>query len=82
MHTNIVNAVSLMMNKFVDDVETTIEKHLNEFKPVVHAKIWKNHEKNKNQKICLYQFSLSNKLWTSMKSVFNPCSILCICFGL
>ena len=35
-------------NKWVDDVETTIEKHLNEFKPVVHAKIWKN---NKNSKI-------------------------------
>jgi len=25
-------------NKCVDDVETTIEKHLKEFKPVVHAK--------------------------------------------
>ena len=36
-------------NKWVDDVETTIEKHLNEFKPVVNAKRWKNNKKNKNQ---------------------------------
>ena len=28
-------------NKWVDDVETSIEKHLNEFKPVVQAKRWK-----------------------------------------
>ena len=46
-HT-IVNAISLLnefilceeCSKFVDNVETTIEKHLNEFQPVVHAKRW------------------------------------------
>ena len=27
-------------NKWVDDVEPSIEKHLNEFKPVVQAKRW------------------------------------------
>ena len=37
-------------NNRVDDVETTIEKHLNEFKPVVHAKRWKNNKKNRNKK--------------------------------
>ena len=37
-------------NEWVDDVETTIEKHLNEFEPVVHAKRWKNKKKNKDQK--------------------------------
>ena len=36
-------------NKWVNDVELTIEKHLNEFKPVFHAKRLKN-KKNKNQK--------------------------------
>ena len=34
-------------SKWVDSVGTTIEKHLNEFEPVVHAKRWKNNEKNK-----------------------------------
>ena len=38
-------------SKWVDDVETTIEKHLNEFKPVVHAKRWKNNKKNKIKNI-------------------------------
>ena len=37
---------------WVDNVETTVEKkHLNEFKPVVHAKIW---NKNQNQKILMF----------------------------
>ena len=36
--------------KWADDVETTAEKHLNEFKPAVNAKRWKkNNKKNKNQ---------------------------------
>jgi len=43
--------------EWVDDVETTIEKHLNEFKPVVHAKRWKNNKNNQIQKN-VYQFSL------------------------
>ena len=37
-------------SKWVYDVETTIEKHSNEFKPVLNAKIWKNNKKNKSQK--------------------------------
>jgi len=37
-------------SKWVGGVETCIEKHLNEFKPVVNARRWKNNEKNKNQK--------------------------------
>ena len=36
-------------NKWVDDVETTIEKHSNEFQPAVNAKRWKNSKNNKNQ---------------------------------
>ena len=37
-------------SKLVDTVETTIEKYLNEFKPVVHCRIWKNKQKNQIQK--------------------------------
>ena len=42
-------------NKWVNDVEETIEKHLNEFKPVFHAKGWKNNKNNKNQKIIMFK---------------------------
>ena len=37
-------------DKWVNDVEEKIEKHLNGFKPVFHAKIWKANKKNKNRK--------------------------------
>ena len=38
-------------NKWDTDVETTIEKHFNEFKQVLHAKRWKkNNKKNQHQK--------------------------------
>ena len=37
-------------SKWADDVEATIEKHLNEFKPVFHARKWKNNKNNKDQK--------------------------------
>ena len=37
-------------SKWVDDVETIIEKHLNEFKPLVHCRRWKSNKKNKSQK--------------------------------
>ena len=36
--------------EWVDDVETTIEQHLKEFRPLVHAKRWKNNKNNKKQK--------------------------------
>ena len=47
-NTIVVNAIRLMMSiycvknvfKLIDNVGTTIEKYLNEFKPVVHAKRW------------------------------------------
>ena len=45
-------------NTWVDDVETSVEKHLDEFKPGVNAKRWKNNKNNNNQQKCLYQFSL------------------------
>ena len=38
-------------NKWVDDVETIIEKHLNDFKPVFNAKGWNKNKKNQHQKI-------------------------------
>ena len=67
-NTIVVNAILLMMSiycvecsEWSDKVETTIEKHVNEPKAVVHAKRWKNNKNNKNQKIGLYQFSLYNK---------------------
>jgi hypothetical protein len=41
-------------NKWVGDVKTSIEKHVNEFKPVVNAKRWKNNKNNKNQKIIMF----------------------------
>ena len=37
-------------SKWVDDVETTIETHTREVKPVVNAKRWKNNKENKTQK--------------------------------
>ena len=37
-------------SKWINDVEETIEKHLNEFKPVFHAKRLKNNKNNKTQK--------------------------------
>ena len=40
--------------KWVDDVETTIEKHLNGFKPVVHSKRWKSNKDNKIPKIIMF----------------------------
>ena len=40
--------------KWVDDVETTTEKHLNEFQPVVHCKRWKNNQNNKHQKVIMF----------------------------
>ena len=40
--------------KWIDDVETTVDKHLNEFKPVVHAKTWKNESKNRNRKVPVF----------------------------
>ena len=40
-------------SKWVDDVESTIEKHSSEFKPVVHDKIWKNNKNNKNKKVIM-----------------------------
>jgi len=41
--------------KFLDDVEATIEEHLNEFKAVVHAKRWKkNNKNNQTQKIVMF----------------------------
>jgi len=37
-------------SKWLDDVETTIEKHVNAFKPVVSCKRWKmDQKKNQNQ---------------------------------
>ena len=36
--------------KRINGVEETIDKHLNEFKPVYHARRWKTNEKNKIQK--------------------------------
>ena len=75
-------------NKWVDDVETTIEKlSLNQrfmlkygrTIRVMKVKIWKNNKSNENQKqLCLYQFSLYNKCCISIKSVFKPRSSLCI----
>jgi len=41
-------------SKRVDDVEPTVQTHLNEFKPVVHAKTWKNNKKNTNQKMIMF----------------------------
>ena len=43
---------------WVDNVETTIEKHLHEFKPVVHAKRWKKNNKKKQHqnKSCYINF--------------------------
>ena len=40
-------------SKRVDGVEATIEKHLNEFKPVCNAKRWKN---NKNKTIFIIEY--------------------------
>ena len=36
-------------SKLVAVVETTIEKHLNQLKPVVNAKRWKNNKNNQKQ---------------------------------
>jgi len=41
-------------SKLADDVETSIAKHLNEFKPVVNARRWKSNKKNKNPKNHVY----------------------------
>ena len=41
-------------SKWVDDVETCIAKHLNEFKPVVNARRLKNNKKNKMQNIIMF----------------------------
>ena len=41
-------------SKWVDGAETTIEKQLNAFKPVVHPKIRKNNKKNKHQIIIIF----------------------------
>ena len=35
---------------WANDVEETIEKHRNDFKPVLNVKRWKNNKNNKNQK--------------------------------
>ena len=44
-------------SKWVVGVETCIEKHLNEFKPVVNARRWKNNTNKKSKTKCLYKFS-------------------------
>ena len=36
---------------WIDNVETTIAKHLNEFKPVVHCRRWKNKKKSETKKV-------------------------------
>ena len=41
-------------NTWVDDVQTIVEKHLNEFKAVVHAKRWKSNKKYKHPKKYVY----------------------------
>ena len=57
--TNIVNVTFIMMSlyyvknvlKWVDNVETVIEKHVIESRPVVSCKRWKmNTKKNQNRK--------------------------------
>ena len=46
-------------NKWINDVEETIEKHLNEFRPVFHMlEDGRTIRRIKIKKICLYQCSL------------------------
>ena len=37
-------------SKWLDSVGTTIEKHINEFKPVVHVNRWLNRKNKQTQK--------------------------------
>ena len=65
-NTIIVNAIILMMSfYYIKNVLNglirlkQLWKKLNEFKPVVHCRRWKNNKKNQKQEIlCLYKFSL------------------------
>ena len=38
-------------SRWIDNVETTVEQHVNGFKAVVHAKRWKNNKNNTHQKL-------------------------------